>query len=122
MHALKAIADKHKLTLIEDCAQAWGAKFRGQPIGVAGHFACFSLQDSKHVTCGDGGIVASNDERFGPLLQQFGDKGMDRVSSRGLFEAFATNYRMSEPQAAMPPRKWTASKRSPANARGWAAC
>ncbi len=101
MHALRSIADKHKLVLIEDCAQAWGAKFRGQPIGVAGHIACFSLQDSKHVTCGDGGIVASNDERFGPLLQQFGDKGMDRIHGKGLFEAIAPNYRMSEPQAAV---------------------
>lgn len=99
--ALRAIADRRKLILIEDCAQAWGAKFRGQPIGTIGHLACFSLQDAKHVTCGDGGIVASNDPRLGPRLQQFGDKGMDRVNGHGLFEAFAPNYRMSEPQAAV---------------------
>jgi dTDP-4-amino-4,6-dideoxygalactose transaminase len=65
-----------------------------------GHFACFSLQNSKHVTCGDGGVVGSNDERFGPLLQKFGDKGGDRRKWGG-FDAFATNYRMSEPQAAV---------------------
>ncbi|MEW6305772.1 MAG: DegT/DnrJ/EryC1/StrS family aminotransferase [Verrucomicrobiota bacterium] len=100
MHALKAIADKHKLILIEDCAQAWGAKFRGQPVGTLGHFACFSLQDSKHITCGDGGVVASNDERFGPALQKFGDKGGDRIKGGG-FQVFATNYRLSEPQAAV---------------------
>ena len=64
------------------------------------HFACFSLQDSKHVTCGDGGVVGSNDERFGPLLQKFGDKGGNRIKWGG-FDAFATNYRMSEPQAAV---------------------
>ncbi|MEK7685225.1 MAG: DegT/DnrJ/EryC1/StrS family aminotransferase [Verrucomicrobiota bacterium] len=98
--ALKALADRHKLVLIEDCAQAWGARFHGQPIGTVGHFACFSLQNSKHVTCGDGGIVGSNDERLGPLLQKFGDKGFDRLKP-GLFEVFATNYRMSEPQAAV---------------------
>jgi len=63
--------------------------------------ACYPLQQSKHITCGDGGIVASNDERFGPLLQQFGDKGIDRLSSGGMFEVLATNYRMSEPQAAI---------------------
>jgi perosamine synthetase len=45
-------------------------------------------------------VVASSDERFGPLLQKFGDKGFDRVKGGG-FQAFATNYRMSEPQAAV---------------------
>src|SRR6266513_3251438 len=97
---LKALADKHKLVLIEDAAQAWGSKYRGQPIGTLGHFACFSLQNSKHITCGDGGLVGSNDERFGPMLQRFGDKGFDRLKG-DLFESFATNYRMSEPQAAV---------------------
>jgi dTDP-4-amino-4,6-dideoxygalactose transaminase len=101
MDALKAIADKHKLILIEDSAQAWGARDRGNPIGTVGHITCFSLQNSKQVTCGDGGIVASSDARFGPLLQRFGDKGYDRLSTSGLFESFATNYRMSEPQAAV---------------------
>jgi dTDP-4-amino-4,6-dideoxygalactose transaminase len=99
MAELKAIVDKHQLILIEDCAQAWGAKYRGQPVGTIGHFACFSLQQSKQITCGDGGIVGSNDERFGPLLQQFGDKGANR-SRPGLQQLFATNYRMSELQAA----------------------
>jgi dTDP-4-amino-4,6-dideoxygalactose transaminase len=98
---LKALADQHKLILIEDSAQAWGARYGGQPIGTFGHITCFSLQQSKQVTCGDGGVVASSDERFGPLLQRFGDKGFDRLSSGGLFHSFATNYRMSEPQAAV---------------------
>src|SRR3989454_2398371 len=100
LHALKALADKHGLVLIEDAAQAWDSKYRGKPIGTIGHFACFSLQNSKQITCGDGGVVASNDDRFGPLLQKFGDKGFDRLKG-GLFESFATNYRMSEPQAAV---------------------
>ncbi len=97
---LKNLADQHKLILIEDCAQAWGAQYRHEPIGSVGHFACFSLQDSKQVTCGDGGVVGSNNERFGPLLQKFGDKGYDRVNRTGQ-QVFATNYRMSEPQAAV---------------------
>src|SRR5262249_1125364 len=101
MEAFKAIADKHGLVLIEDCAQAWGARYGGKPIGTMGHIACFSLQNAKQVTCGDGGVVASRDERFGPLLQRYGDKGFDRLDKRGLFDAFATNYRMSEPQAAV---------------------
>jgi dTDP-4-amino-4,6-dideoxygalactose transaminase len=100
MDALKEIADMHGLVLIEDCAQAWGAAYRGRPIGTVGHIACWSLQDSKHVTCGDGGVVASNDAKFGPLLQRFGDKGANRLNPAP-FEVFATNYRMSEPQAAV---------------------
>ncbi|MBM3892388.1 MAG: glutamine--scyllo-inositol aminotransferase, partial [Verrucomicrobia bacterium] len=100
MDALKALADRHKLVLIEDCAQAWGARYRGRPIGTVGQFACFSLQDSKHVTCGDGGVVGSNDERFGPRLQRFADKGFNRTGPTD-YGAFATNYRMSEPQAAV---------------------
>lgn len=99
MDALKDLADRHNLVLIEDCAQAWGAKYRGRPIGSMGHIGCFSLQNSKHITCGDGGVVCSNDERFGPLLRKFGDKGNNR--DKWGFNAFATNYRMSEPQAAV---------------------
>lgn len=100
LSALKALADRRGLVLIEDAAQAWGASYRGKPIGTMGHIACFSLQNSKHITCGDGGLVGSSDERFGPLLQRFGDKGFDRIGG-GLWESFATNYRMSEPQAAV---------------------
>lgn len=97
--ALRRIADRRQLVLIEDCAQAWGARHQGKPVGSTGHIACWSLQNSKHITCGDGGVVASSDSRFGPLLQRFGDKGMDRLQP-GLFSAFATNYRWTELQAA----------------------
>jgi len=100
LDALRALADRHNLVLIEDCCQAWGAKTRGRPIGTVGDIACFSLQNSKHVTCGDGGVVGSSDERFGPLLQKYGDKGNSRGTPTS-FDGFATNYRMSEPQAAV---------------------
>jgi len=100
MDALMALGKKHNLVVIEDCCQAWGAKYRGRPIGTIGDFGCFSLQNSKHITTGDGGIVGTNDERFGPLLQPFGDKGANRSGKR-TFGSFATNYRMSEPQAAV---------------------
>ena len=81
-----------------------------------GDIACFSLQNSKHITCGDGGVVGSSDERFGPLLQKYGDKGGNRVKWGG-FDGFATNYRMSEPQAAVAAAQLTrleeiAAKRS----------
>lgn len=100
LDALMALCKKHDLVLIEDCCQAWGSKYRGRPIGTVGHIGCFSLQNSKHITCGDGGIVGTSDERFGSLLQPFGDKGASRTGKRE-FPMFATNYRMSEPQAAV---------------------
>lgn len=103
LDGLRQLADQHKLVLIEDCAQSWGAKFRGQPVGTFGHIACFSLQNSKQITCGDGGVVASNDERFGPRLARYADKGMVRESGKPFesTETLGTNYRMSEPQAAV---------------------
>lgn len=101
--ALRALADRRGLVLIEDCAQAWGARYRGKPVGTQGHVACFSLQGSKHVTAGDGGLVASSDPRIGPALVKFADKGFDRMNPAYVFEktdVLATNYRMTELQAA----------------------
>jgi dTDP-4-amino-4,6-dideoxygalactose transaminase len=100
MVPLKALADRNNLVLIEDCAQAWGALHHGKPIGTIGHIACFSLQISKQITCGEGGIVASSDERFGPLLGRFGNKGSDRSDAKFLTDRLGTNYRMNELSAA----------------------
>ncbi len=88
LDALKALADQHKLILIEDCCQAWGAKYRGRPIGTVGHIACFSLQNSKHITCGDGGVVGSSDERFGPAAAEVRRQG-GRPRKGGGFHAFS---------------------------------
>lgn len=101
LHALRDLADEHGLVLIEDCAQAWGAKFDGRPVGTVGHIGCYSLNDFKHIGCGDGGIVATSDERFGPLLQKFGDKAYDRVKGSRSPAFLAPNYRISEPQSAV---------------------
>lgn len=101
MDALLAVAREHNLYVIEDCAQSWGAAWRGQAVGLFGHLACYSFNEFKHVSCGDGGIVATNDERFGPPLTKWGDKHYDRVSGGRNPEALSPNYRMSEPQAAV---------------------
>lgn len=97
---LKEIADKHKLILIEDCAQAWGALYQGKPISTIGQIGCFSLQYSKHIACGDGGIAVTSDEKFGPLLIKFGDKGTNRLNPKDTATALGANYRISELQAA----------------------
>lgn len=101
IHELRKLADEHGLILIEDCAQAWGAKYENQPVGTFGHIGCYSLNDFKHIGCGDGGIVASSDEYFGSLLQKCGDKAYDRVKGTKTPEFLAPNYRISEPQSAV---------------------
>lgn len=107
MRELKDICHEHDLVLIEDCAQAWGAEYDGTPVGTIGHIGCWSLNDYKHITCGDGGIVASSDERFGPLLQGFGDKAYDRKGGSRMVEVLAPNYRISEPQSAVSAAQMT---------------
>ena len=56
MSMLRLIADRHKVALIEDAAQAYWAEHDGRLVGTLGDMACFSLQQSKHITCGEGGI------------------------------------------------------------------
>jgi len=97
---LKEIADKHKLILIEDSAQAWGALYRGKPITMHGQISCFSLQDTKHIACGDGGVVTTSDEKFGPLIIKYGDKATNRLHPEDSANVIACNYRISELQAA----------------------
>lgn len=101
MAELKELADRHNLVLIEDCAQAWGTQYRGKPVGTLGHIGCFSLNDFKHIGCGDGGIVATSDGRFGELLQRCADKGYDRVKGTRAPDFLAPNYRIAEPQSAV---------------------
>jgi dTDP-4-amino-4,6-dideoxygalactose transaminase len=99
--ALTAIAREHQLALIEDCAQAWGARWQGRPLGTIGDFGCFSLNDFKHIGCGDAGIMGSNSERYGPGLNNWADKDYGRAEGGRDPETLAPNYRISEPQSAV---------------------
>ncbi len=96
-----ALAREHRLRVIEDCAQAWGAKTQGKPVGLAGDLAAFSFNDFKHLSSGDGGLVATNLEELGTGLSKWGDKHYDRVTGGRDPEELAPNYRISEPQAAV---------------------
>jgi dTDP-4-amino-4,6-dideoxygalactose transaminase len=104
MGALRKIADRHELKLIEDCSQAYWAEFENRLVGTLGDIACFSLQQSKHITCGEGGLVVTSDEAFARRALLFSDKAWPRDanslgSCRFLF--LAQNYRMSELQGAV---------------------
>lgn len=101
MHALRAIADDCGAALIEDCAQAWGSKYEGQPVGTLGDMACFSFNDFKHIGCGDGGIVATNSAEHAAFLGKFADKGYDRINGVRSPDILAPNYRITELQSAV---------------------
>ncbi|NUT11192.1 MAG: DegT/DnrJ/EryC1/StrS family aminotransferase [Nonomuraea sp.] len=98
---LRALADAHGLALIEDCAQAWLTELPdGRLAGTAGDVGCLSLQQWKHITCGDGGIVLTGDDERARRMRLFADKGWDRAAGRS-HAAFGLNYRMTELQAAV---------------------
>ncbi len=104
MDALRALADQHRLVLIEDCSQAYWAEYKGALAGTIGDLACFSLQQSKHITCGEGGLVVTRNPQFAEHARLFADKAWPREtnslgSARFLF--LSQNYRMSELQGAV---------------------
>jgi perosamine synthetase len=105
--ALKELAKKRGFRVVEDCAQAWGAIHRGKPVGLHGDFGCYSLNDYKHISCGDGGVVGTQDEELGPSLGKWGDKSYDRMAALANPAALrdvgdlAPNYRISELQSAV---------------------
>lgn len=104
MDSLRKLADAHNLTLIEDCSQAYWAESKGRLAGTIGDVACFSLQQSKHITCGEGGLVVTRNREFARIAGLFADKGWPRdVNSlgSGRFLFLSQNYRMSELQGAV---------------------
>jgi perosamine synthetase len=104
MEALRKLADEHKLTLIEDCSQAYWAEYKGNLAGTMGDMACFSLQQSKHVTCGEGGLMVTRNAEFARTAALFADKAWPRDINQlgsGRFLFLSQNYRMSELQGAV---------------------
>ena len=103
LNALQAIAKKHGLMLIEDCSQCYCASYRGRWTGTIGDFGCFSLQQTKHMTTGDGGITITDDVRLGELAKKFGAKGRPLYTPDGArhYHSFGFNYNMTELQAAV---------------------
>ena len=103
LDALKDICKRHNLILIEDCAQAWGCTYKGQPIGTIGDIGCFSLNEFKHISCGDGGLVITKDATLARRCRLATDKCYSREA--GLVERdplfLANNYRMTELQGAV---------------------
>lgn len=99
---IREIADRYGIALIEDCSQAHATKLDGRYLGRYGHAGAFSLQQSKHMTTGDGGMVITDDPELAERMRLFRDKGWNR---RGFgprsYPSFGMNYRMTELQAAV---------------------
>lgn len=105
MDAIMSIAKKHDLKVIEDCAQSYLARHKGRLVGTIGDYGCFSTNDFKHMSTGDGGIVTVNsgDETDYHNVHGFADKNYHRfgdVVKREL-HLLAPNYRMTELQGAV---------------------
>ncbi len=102
MDAIMEIAKRHNLFVIEDCAQAHMSKYHGKIVGTIGEVGCFSFQQSKHITTGDGGMIISNEDmKFGRSLRQCFDKGWPRDKPGRDHYFLAPNYHMTELQAAV---------------------
>lgn len=128
MDAIMELADKHGLFVIEDCAQAHGAKYKNKSVGSIGHIGAWSFcQDKIMTTGGEGGMVTTNDEALWRKMWSFKDHGKSYEAVyerehppgfRWLHESFGTNWRMMEMQAVigriqlkrMP--EWTAKRQA----------
>jgi len=95
--AVAEVAKRHGLVLIEDCSQCHATKYRDRYVGTFGQIGCFSLQQSKHMTTGDGGMVITDCEETFRRLRLFADKGWDYRYMGERDHAFlAPTYRTTE--------------------------
>ena len=111
MDPIMELANKHGLKVIEDCAQAHGASYKGRSVGSIGHVGAWSFcQDKIMTTGGEGGMVTTNDESLWRAMWSYKDHGKSYEAVyerkhppgfRWLHESFGTNWRMLEIQAAI---------------------
>ena len=102
MTALRAIANRHGLKIVEDAAQAHGAVWETGPVGSLGHTAGFSFQSSKTLACGEGGALTTNDEQVFERAYSMHNAGRSRIAgSRWEHTTLGWNCRVTEYQAAL---------------------
>lgn len=132
MDPIMALAEKHGIYVIEDCAQAHGARYKGRSVGSIGHIGAWSFcQDKIMTTGGEGGMVTTNSETLWRTMWSFKDHGKSYEAVyerehppgfRWLHESFGTNWRMLEMQAAIGRiqlkrmAEWTAARQKNAEA------
>jgi dTDP-4-amino-4,6-dideoxygalactose transaminase len=101
MKEIMELAKAHNIPVIEDCAQAFLAKHRGQNVGTIGAIGAFSLQQGKHITTGEGGVVTTDDDALARRMYLFINKAWGYGDPNPDHYFLALNYRISELQGAV---------------------
>lgn len=107
MKSLAALAEAHRITVIEDAAQAVHSRYNGQPLGSIGTFGAYSFHHTKNFSCGEGGAFLCNDASYLEKAEILRDNGTNKAQfNRGLTPAYSwqcmgSNYMMSEACAAL---------------------
>ncbi|MEE9395800.1 MAG: DegT/DnrJ/EryC1/StrS family aminotransferase [Methylococcales bacterium] len=101
MGPILQLAKDKNIPIIEDCAQAYQATWEGRHVGTLGDIGCFSLQQGKHITCGEGGLVTTNDDALARHSFLFVNKAWGYGDEKPDHYFLAPNYRLSEVQGAV---------------------
>lgn len=101
MDPIMELARRHGLPVIEDCSQAYFAEYRGRRVGTIGLVGCFSLQQGKHMTCGEGGLTTTSDPAVARRIGLFVNKAWGYGDPKPDHYFLALNYRMTELQGAV---------------------
>ncbi|HVF49571.1 MAG TPA: DegT/DnrJ/EryC1/StrS family aminotransferase [Pyrinomonadaceae bacterium] len=101
MDEIMELARERNIPVIEDCAQAFLAEHRGRRVGTIGAVGCFSLQQGKHITTGEGGLVTTNDDALARRIFLFINKAWGYGDPQPDHYFLALNYRLSELQGAV---------------------
>jgi dTDP-4-amino-4,6-dideoxygalactose transaminase len=96
MDRIMAIAKKHDLVVIEDCAHAIETEFRGQPVGTFGDFGCFSFYVTKNVVTGEGGMILGRDEQLISRARMLALHGMSKDAWHRFGDAGYKHYQVVE--------------------------
>lgn len=96
MDPIVELCRRKNIKLIEDCAQAFGCTYKGKPVGTLGDIGAFSLQQTKHMTAGEGGMVVAKDEALSRRMRLFIDKAWGYGDPKPDHYFLAMNYRMTE--------------------------
>ena len=97
------LAHARGIYVIEDCAQAYGCKYKGKYVGTFGDIGCYSLNDFKHISAGDGGMILTDSEEFYHNAVMFADKNYNRFGEEVAknVSTLGFNYRINELTAAV---------------------
>lgn len=101
MDALLAIGHDHGLPVIEDCAHAHGAKWKGRGVGSMGALGCFSFEATKMITAGEGGIILTSDENMADRCRSYANCGLKTREGDSPHTCLGSNYRITDIQAAL---------------------